>query len=77
MVKNYVYDIIESLSYNWDDSETFKSNLNSSKEIFKKCKDCESKDMPCTSLTEIKKILPYILISLFSLWEYIGIHSLI
>lgn len=59
-VRGYVYDIIESLSYNWDDSETFKSNLNSSKEIIKKCKECESNDMPYTALSEIKKLFPEI-----------------
>lgn len=57
-VREYVYDIIESLSYNWDDSEAFKNNLNSSKDIIKKCKEHESNDMPYTALSEIKKLFP-------------------
>ena len=57
-VRDYVYDIIEFLSCNWDDSQTFKNNLNSSKNIIKKCKECESNDMPYTALSEIKKLFP-------------------
>ncbi|MDD2299679.1 MAG: hypothetical protein PHU69_08555 [Fermentimonas sp.] len=57
-VRDYVYEIIESLSYNWDDPETFKNKLNSSKEIIKKCKEYESNNMPYTALSEIKKLFP-------------------
>lgn len=59
-VRDYVYDIIESLSYKWDDSETFKNNLNSSKEIIKKCKEFESNDRTFTAECEIKKLFPEI-----------------
>lgn len=57
-VKDYIYEIIESLSSNLDDSETFKNNLNSSKEIIKKCKEYESNNMPCSALSEIIKLFP-------------------
>lgn len=60
LIRDYVYEIIESLSYNLSDSETFKNNLNSSKEIIKKCKEYESKDMPYSALSEIKKLFPEI-----------------
>lgn len=55
-VKDYVYEVIESLSYNGDASETFKSNLNSSKDIIKKCKEYEANGMSYSALSEIKKL---------------------
>lgn len=60
LVRDYVYDIIESLTYNWNDSDTFKRNLNSSKEIIRQCKEFESRDMPYTAVSEIKKLFPAI-----------------
>lgn len=57
-VREYVYDIIEALSYSWEDSQTFKNNLDFSKEVIKKCKYYESNDMPQTALSEIKKLFP-------------------
>lgn len=59
-IRDYVYDIIELLSSNWDDSETFKGNLNSSKDIVKKCKEYEINAMPYSALSEIKKLFPEI-----------------
>lgn len=60
LVRDYVYEIIESLTASWDDSQTFKNNLNSSKEIISKCKEYESNNMPYSALLEIKKIFPEI-----------------
>lgn len=57
-IRDYVYEIIESISSDWNDSETFKNNLQSSKDIIKKCKDYESSNMPYYALIEIKKLFP-------------------
>lgn len=58
LVRDYVYEIIESLTASWDDSQTFRNNLNSSKEIISKCKEYESNNMPYSALVEIKKLFP-------------------
>lgn len=59
-IRDYVYEIIESISYTFDDSETFKNNLNSSKGVINKCKLYEANGMSYNALTEIKKLFPEI-----------------
>lgn len=59
-VKDYIYDIIESLSYDWDDSDTFKKDLESSKQIIRKCKEYERNGYSYSATAEIKKLFPEI-----------------
>ena len=59
-IKEYVYDIIESIDSNWDDSQTFKDKLAKSKEIVRNCKGFEANDYNALALLEIKKLFPEI-----------------
>lgn len=57
-LKEYVYDIIGSLTYNWNDSQTFKDNLDRAKEIIRKCKSYEENGYSILAKNEIKKLFP-------------------
>lgn len=59
-IKEYLYDSIEGLTYNWNDSQTFKDKLDSAKEIVKNCKIYEANGYNGLALNEIKKLLPEI-----------------
>lgn len=57
-IKQYVFEIIENKSSSWGDSETFKRNLNSSKEIIKRSKELEASGYSQLAIQEIKKLFP-------------------
>ena len=59
-LKEYLYDSIEGLSYNWNDSQTFKNKLDRAKEIVSNCKSNEANGYNALALEEIKKLLPEI-----------------
>ncbi|WP_111291925.1 SMODS domain-containing nucleotidyltransferase [Bacillus safensis] len=59
-IKEYVYDSIEGISYNWNDSQTFKDKIDRAKEIVGNCKSFEANDYNALALKEIKKLFPEI-----------------
>lgn len=59
-IKEYLYDSIEGISYNWNDSQTFKDKLTRAKEIVSNCKRYEANDYNALASKEIKKLFPEI-----------------
>ena len=59
-LKEYLYDSIEGLLYNWNDSQTFKNKLDRAKKIVSNCKSYEANGYNALALEEIKKLLPEI-----------------
>lgn len=57
-IKQYVFEIIENKSFSWGDSEPFKRNLNSSKEIIKCSREHEASGYSQLAIQEIKKLFP-------------------
>lgn len=59
-IKEYVYESIEGLTANWNDSQTFKDKLAKAKEIVSNCKAFEANENNALALIEIKKLFPEI-----------------
>ncbi|MEC4031882.1 SMODS domain-containing nucleotidyltransferase [Bacillus subtilis] len=57
-LKDYVYDSIEGLYYNFNDSQTFKDRLDYAKKVVSNCKSYELTAYPGLAETEIKKLFP-------------------
>ncbi|MCZ4246967.1 nucleotidyltransferase [Bacillus sp. GZB] len=57
-LKEYVYDSIEGLYYNYDASQTFKNRLDYAKKVVSNCKSYELTGYPGLAETEIKKLFP-------------------
>lgn len=59
-LKDYVFDSIESLAYNYNDSQSFKNKLDRAKQIVTNTKDYERRGLPISAEKEIKKLFPEI-----------------
>lgn len=59
-IKEYVYSTIEDITYDSNDSQTFKDKLIRAKEIIRNCKNYEANDYNAFALKEIKKLFPEI-----------------
>ncbi|WP_411685014.1 SMODS domain-containing nucleotidyltransferase [Aeromonas caviae] len=57
-LKEYVYDFIEVLYADFNDSQTFKDRLEYAKNVVKTCKAYELSAYPGLAETEIKKLFP-------------------
>ncbi|MEK4063518.1 MULTISPECIES: SMODS domain-containing nucleotidyltransferase [Paenibacillus] len=56
--KAYVYHTVESLSYNWNDSQDKQNRINRAKQIIKDTKYYESVGYSASAEQEIKKLFP-------------------
>lgn len=59
-IKEYLYDSIEAISYDYNDSQTFKDRLAKAKEIISNCKAFEANEYNTLAEKEIKKLFPEI-----------------
>jgi Second Messenger Oligonucleotide or Dinucleotide Synthetase domain len=59
-IKEYVYDGIERISYNYNDPQGFKDKIEKAKEIVRNCRYYEEKNYNAMALLEIKKLFPEI-----------------
>ncbi|WP_085507149.1 SMODS domain-containing nucleotidyltransferase [Thalassobacillus devorans] len=57
-IKDYVFDSIESLSYNYNDSQSFKGKLDRAKQIVHNTRIYEHQGKPISAENEIKKLFP-------------------
>jgi predicted nucleotidyltransferase len=57
-VKEYVFDCITSLNYNYTDSQTFKDKLDRAKQIINNTREYERQGYSVSAELEIKKLFP-------------------
>lgn len=57
-IKDYVFDSIDMLIYDFSDSQTFKNKLDRAKEIVRNTRDFERQGYPVSAKNEIKKLFP-------------------
>lgn len=57
-LKDYVYNTIDNLSYNWNDPQSYKDKVERAKKIINETRGYEAKNMPISAEAEIKKLFP-------------------
>jgi predicted nucleotidyltransferase len=57
-LKDFTYSTFEKLTYNYNDSQGYKDKVNRAQKIINQTKEYESKDMPISAESEIKKLFP-------------------
>lgn len=57
-IKEFVYSTFEKLSYDYNDSQSYKEKVERAKKIIAKTKEFEKDNMPYSAEIEIKKLFP-------------------